>query len=50
MNNFIEKYIDTYTPGAAQDINKYIAAGWYIHYNGLTVCILRKNITEDITK
>jgi hypothetical protein len=46
MDNFIEKFIDTYKPGATQEINKYMAAGWYIHYNGLTVCILRKNITE----
>lgn len=50
MDNFIEKCIDTGAPGAAQDINKYIAAGWYIYYDGFTICILRKNITEDTTK
>jgi hypothetical protein len=46
MDNFIEKYIDTYKAGAAQEINKYLAAGWYIYYNGITVCILRKNTKE----
>ena len=42
--NYIEKYIDLTEFGAEQQINKYIANGWFIHDNGLTLVILRKYI------
>ena len=46
MNNFIEKYFNLMDEGVEYDINKYLANGWYIHYNGITCIILRKNIEE----
>ena len=42
--NYIEKYIDLTESGAEQTINNYIANGWTIHDNGLTLVILRKYI------
>ena len=44
MNNFIEKYFDLSEYGIEHDINKYLANGWYIYEQGLTLLIMRKNI------
>lgn len=44
MDNFIEKYIDLTEYGAENDIKRYIAAGWYIAHQGLTLIILRYNM------
>lgn len=38
-----EKYIDLTEPGADYDVRKYLAAGWYIAYQGLTLIILQKD-------
>jgi hypothetical protein len=48
MNNeqMLEKYIDLTQYGAEYDIYKYLANGWYIHYQGLTLIILRKGIEQ----
>jgi hypothetical protein len=44
MNNFIEKYFDLTEYGADQDINKYLANGWFIFHQGLTLVIMRKYV------
>ena len=44
MTNFIEKYIDNCEAGAAHTINAYLANGWFIYDQGLTLTIMRKNI------
>ena len=44
MTNFIEKYFDLSEPYIDYDIKKYLANGWYIYDQGLTLIILRKNI------
>ena len=41
---FVEKYIDMRDPGANYDINRCLANGWFIFFEGLTLCILRKYI------
>ena len=42
-----EKYIDLTEYGAEHTINSYIANGWYIHDQGLTLVILRKNVVIE---
>ena len=43
MKNFIEKYFDLTDPTIEYDIKKHLAFGWYIHDQGLTYIIMRKN-------
>ena len=38
----LEKYIDLTEPGALYDIQKYLACGWYIFSEGITLVIMRK--------
>jgi hypothetical protein len=44
--DYMEKYIDLTEQGAIPDINRYIANGWYIHYSGITLIVLRKPVAE----
>lgn len=44
MKTFIEKYFNAADPYIEYDINKHLASGWYVHYEGLTYIIMRKNI------
>lgn len=44
---YIEKYIDLTDIDAMQQINNHIANGWFIHYTGLTLCILHKFTKGD---
>lgn len=46
MDNFIEKYIDLTEYGAQYEIDKHIAAGWYIVHQGLTLVIMRLDSTR----
>lgn len=48
--NYIEQYIDLTEYGAEQDINRYIANGWYIHDYGLTLVILRKPVYVEVVQ
>ena len=40
----IEKYFDLTEYGAQHDINKYLANGWKIKYQGLTLVIMEKEV------
>lgn len=40
----IQKIIDTTEPGAAYEINKHIANGWYIAFQGITMIIFEKEV------
>lgn len=42
MDNFMEKYFNLTDPYIEYDIKKYLANGWIIHHQGLTLLILRK--------
>ena len=42
MENIIEKYIDLTEAGALYTIQKHLACGWYIYFEGITSVILRK--------
>lgn len=41
---FLEKHFDLTVEGTDYDIRKYLAAGWYIHYQGITLVIMRKDV------
>lgn len=43
----LEKYIDNQKPGADKTILAYLATGWYIYYEGITLTILRKDTTNE---
>ena len=40
----LEKYFDLTEVGVEYDINRYLADGWKVKYQGLTVLILEKEI------
>ena len=40
----IEKYFDLTQHGVQHDINKYLANGWRIKNQGLTILILEKEV------
>lgn len=40
----IEKLLDLTKYGAQHDINKHIANGWWIDYQGLTYIIMKKRV------
>lgn len=42
MTDYLERYIDTMEPGAEQEIGKYLANGWFVYYEGVTLVILRR--------
>jgi hypothetical protein len=44
MDNILEKYLDTSVAGIEYTLKKYIAGGWYIYFEGLTMIILRKEL------
>ncbi len=37
-----EKYINMTEAGADHEVNKYLAHGWWIDYQGLTLTIMQK--------
>ena len=40
----IEKYFDLTEYGVEYDINRYLAAGWKITHQGLTLVIMEKEV------
>jgi hypothetical protein len=40
----IEKYFDLTQPGVEYDINRYLANGWKITHQGLTLIIMEKDV------
>lgn len=40
----IEKYFDLTACGVQHDINKYLANGWWIDHQGLTLVIMKKEV------
>lgn len=45
-----EKYIDLTECDAQHQINRYLANGWYIHDQGLTLLIMRKEVVVTIAE